>query len=157
MKAGDEGGVPRLANPAPWLVVRRLPASPRCRQTQQQQAADDDTDHHGGAEGTPSVVVSAVFNEEGNHGYNPTGRPADWPSPAEYWQPYREVLDAIYAEIWTLRDGLPTVLVASDTHDAYLGKQQEAGIESQCRAWREAWSSVEAEAAVDHGAVMVSI
>lgn len=76
---------------------------------------------------------------------------------AAYWQPYRELLDAIYTEIWTLREGLPTVLIATDIHDAYLAQQHEAGIESQCRVWREAWSSVEAEAAVDHGAAMVSI
>lgn len=76
---------------------------------------------------------------------------------AEYWQPYRQLLDAVYTEIWTLREGLPTVLIAIDTHDPYLDKQREAGIESQCTAWQEAWSSAEAQTAVENGAVMVSI
>jgi hypothetical protein len=57
-------------------VVRPLPASPRCRQPQQQQATDDDADHHDRAEGTPSVVVFAVFNEQRNHEYKPTDRSA---------------------------------------------------------------------------------
>ncbi len=62
--------------PSPLLIVRRLPASPRCRQPQHQQAADDDADHHDRAEGTPGVVVFAVFNEQRNHEYNPTDRSA---------------------------------------------------------------------------------
>ena len=79
------------------------------------------------------------------------------PTSAEYWQPYRDLLDTIYSDIWALRKGAPTVLITLDNHHTRLLEQQEAGIEAECRALYEAWQDVEAAAAADHGAVMVSI
>lgn len=79
------------------------------------------------------------------------------PTSAEDWQPYRDVLNAIYTEIWALREGTPTLLVSLDHHNEYLRQQRETGIEPECRAWYEAVSATAAEAAADHGAMMVSV
>ena len=78
-------------------------------------------------------------------------------STAEFWEPYRALLDQIYTEIWQLRGGSPTVLVAADVYDAFLSNQRSMGIEGECRAWFEAWSDVAREAAEAHGAKWVSL
>lgn len=72
------------------------------------------------------------------------------------WQAYRDVLDDIYAEIWSLRDGRPTVLRAVDLYNPVLSPWREAGIEPECTANWELWSSVEEEAALANGATFVS-
>lgn len=72
------------------------------------------------------------------------------------WQPYRDVLDDIYAEIWSLRDGQPTVLRAVDIYNPVISPWREAGIEPECTANWELWSSVEQDAAEANGATFVS-
>ena len=74
----------------------------------------------------------------------------------EDWQPYREVLDEIYTEIWSLREGQPTVLRAVDLYVPVLAPWRQAGIEAECTANWEVWSGVIREAAKAHGATMVS-
>lgn len=76
---------------------------------------------------------------------------------AEFWEPYRVLLDQIYTEIWRLREGTPTVLVAGDVYDGYLANQRSVGVEEECRAWFEAWSDAARETAEAHGAKWVSI
>ena len=74
----------------------------------------------------------------------------------EYWEPYRTLLDDLYTEIWALRDGAPTVLLTVDYHQPYYGRNVEAGIEAECRAWLEALSGVAREVGEAHGATFVS-
>ncbi len=76
---------------------------------------------------------------------------------ADYWQPYRDSLDTIYAKIWELRGASPTMIIALDLHNSYLGGQRQAGIDEQCRTWLEAWSQATEEAAAENGALMVSV
>ena len=75
----------------------------------------------------------------------------------EFWEPYRALLDQIYDEIWRLREGTPTVLVAADVYDGFLANQRSVGIEEECRAWFEAWSKATRETAEAHGAKWVSL
>ncbi len=74
----------------------------------------------------------------------------------EDWQPYRELLDEIYAEIWAIRAGAPTVLRAIDLYNPLISAWQAAGIESECTAAWESSSNVMREAAEANGATMVS-
>lgn len=78
------------------------------------------------------------------------------PQTAGDYQPYREVLDELYAEIWKLREGTPTVLRAIDLYNPVISAWREAGIEPECTEHWELWSSVIREAAESNGAVMVS-
>lgn len=73
------------------------------------------------------------------------------------WQPYRDLLQHIYDEIWQLRDGKPTVLRAVDLYSPVISAWREAGIEPECTANWELWSQVIREAAEANGATMVSI
>lgn len=79
------------------------------------------------------------------------------PTTPEYWQPYTDLLDAIYTEIWSLREGTPTVLIGPDLHSRFLKRQREAGIDAECLAWYEAWSAVVRETAEENGAVYVPL
>ena len=79
------------------------------------------------------------------------------PTTAEYWQPYTDLLDDIYTEIWKLREGTPTVLIAPDLHNRFLARQRDAGIDAECVAWTEAWSAVVRDAAERNGAAFVSL
>ncbi len=77
--------------------------------------------------------------------------------PADYWDPYRQLMDDIYAEIWTLRQGLPTVLISIDFHMLDLTALREAEILEECVEWWEEWSNQIRETAAIHGSTMVSI
>lgn len=77
--------------------------------------------------------------------------------PADYWEPYRKVMDDIYAEIWSLREGRPTVLISIDFHVLDLAALRDAGIEELCIEWWAEWSDQIAETASAHGSTMVSI
>lgn len=76
---------------------------------------------------------------------------------AEYWGPYRGFLDAMYEELWALRQGAPTVLITVDLPNVYLPQQRASGIDSECSDWIDAWSAQLAEAANEHGSQFVSI
>lgn len=78
------------------------------------------------------------------------------PQTAEDYAPYREILDELYAEIWKLREGTPTVLRAVDIYNPAISAWREAGIEPECTDHWELWSGVMRDAAEANGAVMVS-
>jgi len=84
----------------------------------------------------------------------------DWEPPVvatvEDWQPYRDVLDEIYAEIWKLRDGRPLILRAHDIYNGFISSWRELGIEPECTANWEVEMEVIREAAEANGAVFVS-
>lgn len=73
------------------------------------------------------------------------------------WQPYRDVLDEIYTEIWRLREGAPTVLRAVDFINGRISSWRTAGIESECTAASESQSAAIRSAAEANGAIMVSL
>lgn len=73
----------------------------------------------------------------------------------EDWQPYRNVLDEIYAEIWKLRDE-PVVLRAVDFYNPVISDWREAGIEPERTAALEAMNRAIREAAEANGATVVS-
>ncbi len=79
------------------------------------------------------------------------------PTTPEYWQPYSDLLDDIYTEIWSLREGTPTVMISPDLQSRFLKRQREAGIDAECIAWGDAWSAVVRETAEEHGAVYVPL
>ena len=72
------------------------------------------------------------------------------------YQPYRDILDELYAEIWNLREGVPTVLRAVDLYNPVISAWEAAGIEAECTQQWELWSGVIRDAAEANGAVMVS-
>ncbi len=74
-----------------------------------------------------------------------------------YWAPYRESLNELYTEIWSLRQGLPTLLITIDMVNVWLPHQDEAGIGAECTIWWESWSAQHREAAAENGSAMVSI
>jgi hypothetical protein len=86
---------------------------------------------------------------------SPGNPPAD--RPADYWDPYRQLMEDIYSKIWTLRQGLPTVLISIDFYMLDLAALREAGIAEACVEWWEEWSNQIAETASVHGSTMVSI
>jgi hypothetical protein len=74
----------------------------------------------------------------------------------EDWQPYRDVLDEVYGEIWEARDGRPVVLRAHDIYNGFIAPWRELGIEPECTANWEVEMQVIREAAEANGAVFVS-
>ena len=71
-------------------------------------------------------------------------------------QPYRDVLDDVYTEVWELRGGEPVVLRATTTYGPAVSAYREAGVESECTAAGEEMNRVVREAAEAHGATFVS-
>jgi hypothetical protein len=118
------------------------------------------TDLVGGAE-----IIVVYGNPEGS-GYTSDMQTCVSPSTAEReppsayspedWQPYREVLNEIYDEIWAIRAGAPTVLRATDLYNPLISAWSAAGVEPECTAAWESLSNVIDEAAVANGATMVS-
>ena len=76
--------------------------------------------------------------------------------PPDYWDAYRALIDEIYDEIWLLRQGLPTLIIAIDFGPLDTAAWVEAGIEQECLTWWAAWSNQIREAATANGATMVS-
>lgn len=74
----------------------------------------------------------------------------------EDWQPYRDVLEEVYTEIWRLRAGQPTIIRTYDTPQGFLGPWKQLGIESECMANWEIVAQVLREAAEANGAGFVS-
>ncbi|MCP4306358.1 MAG: hypothetical protein GY788_16130 [bacterium] len=74
-----------------------------------------------------------------------------------YWAEYRQTLDDIYSELWTLRENQSTVIIALDLYNAKLPAQQEGGIEAECIAWFESWREQASQAAEANGAHFVSL
>lgn len=74
----------------------------------------------------------------------------------EYSAEFRAALDGVYDEIERLRDGVPTVLIGTDSYDSNYGVEQEAGIVDECREFFEWFSGVQRDIAEEHGAMWVS-
>lgn len=121
----------------------------------------------------PSVVANAEIIVVGGLGPDPGG-PGDavgavcvqpgaekrQPPPiytVADWAAYRADLDALYAEIWKLRNGAPTVLRATDHWVPVISEWRLAGIEKACTAAWESFSGVKRAAAQANGAKFVSI
>lgn len=85
--------------------------------------------------------------------------PGDAPAErsGDYWEPYLELMDEIYEEVWQLRSGRPTVLISIDFYILDIAELREAGIEEPCVAWWEEWSNQIRDIAQRHGSTMVSI
>lgn len=81
--------------------------------------------------------------------------PATW-SPAD-WTAYRGDLDKLYAEIWRLRQGTPTVMRGVDYFVGTLADWRAVGIDKGCTADFEAMSRTIRAAAEANGATMVSL
>lgn len=73
------------------------------------------------------------------------------------WAAYRADLDALYAGIWKLRNGAPTVLRATDHWVPVISEWRQAGIEKACTADWESFSGVKRAAAHANGAKFVSV
>lgn len=85
----------------------------------------------------------------------------EWEDPpvvatVEDWQPYRDVLDEVYDEIWKVREGRPVVLRAHDIYNGFVAPWRVVGIEAECTANWEVEMQVIREAAETNGAVFVS-
>jgi hypothetical protein len=74
----------------------------------------------------------------------------------EDWQPYRDVLDQVYDEIWKLRDGQPTIIRTYDIPVGYLAPWKQLGIDSECIANMMVMGQVIRDAAEANGAGFVS-
>ena len=75
----------------------------------------------------------------------------------EDWQPFRDVLDQVFDEIWTLREGKPTIIRTYDVPLGFVTPWKELGIEPECTANLEIQAQVEREAAEANGAGFVSL
>jgi hypothetical protein len=75
----------------------------------------------------------------------------------EDWQGYRDTLDQIYDEIWTLRAGQPTIIRAYGIWLPWLAQWQQMGIDRACVAGEEAVDQARQESAEAHGAIFVSM
>jgi len=80
---------------------------------------------------------------------------------AEYtgddWEQYRKELDALFAEVWRLREGLPTVVRTFDMPLGRIGVWRELGKEEACISSWETVNAVHRETADTHGVTMVSL
>jgi hypothetical protein len=85
---------------------------------------------------------------------------AEWEPPVvatvEDWQPYGDVLDEVYDEIWKAREGRPVVLLAHDIYNGFVAPWRELGIEPECTANWAVEMQVIREAAEANGALFVS-
>lgn len=105
-------------------------------------------------EASDAVLVPDEYSGEWVPGmvWEPTPKVAA----VEEWWPYRDVLNQVYAEIWKLREGQPTIIRTYDTPLGFLGPWKQLGIESECMANWEILSQVIREAAEASGAGFVS-
>lgn len=91
----------------------------------------------------------------------PSTLPPGWEPPVATtvadWQAYRDELDKVYDEIWSLREGQPTIIRAYGVHLPWLGQWRQLGIESECVAGEEAADQARRESAEAHGAIFVSM
>ncbi len=74
----------------------------------------------------------------------------------EDWQPYRDLLEEIYAEIWKIRNGEPVVLRGLDFINPAISAWRQAGIEPECTAALEAMNRAVRVAAEANAATLVS-
>lgn len=100
-----------------------------------------------------------IDDDSANCWYEASTKEPEPPAPTtdEYWAPYTALLDDIYAEIRTLRQNTPTVLIGPDLHNRQIARQRRGNVEAECRQWVEEWNAVVRDAAERNGAVYVPI
>lgn len=105
------------------------------------------------------AVDAVLWPEEYTGDWTPgtTWEPVPVVATVEDWQPYRDVLDQVYDEIWKLREDQPTILRTWDVPFGYIAAWKEIGIESECVANLEIQSQVVEEAAEANGAGFVAV
>lgn len=149
--AEEELGVPvRLM---PW----RVPSMPLVQA--KQMIADD-----------PEMVAEAEIVVVGGNpldsGIREDGIFACWPADpvqefAAYtpddWVPYTDLLQSVFDDIRTARQGQPTVLRAVDIYVPVVAKWQELGITDECTAFQESFTEAVRSAAEAAGVTMVSM
>lgn len=75
----------------------------------------------------------------------------------EDWQEYRQELEALFAEVWHLRQGLPTVLRTVDAPIGMISDWREVGKERECIAGWESNFAVLRQAAEAQGVTLVPV
>lgn len=73
------------------------------------------------------------------------------------WQEYGQELEALFAEVWHLRQGLPTVLRTVDAPIGMISEWRELGKERECIAGWESNFAVLRQAAEAQGVTLVSV
>ena len=106
-------------------------------------------------EALDAVLVPEEYTGDWTPG--PKWEPTPVVATVEDWQPYRDVLDQVYDEIWKLRDGQPTIIRTYDVPWGLVAAWKELGIEAECIANWEIKAQVEREAAEANGAGFVSL
>lgn len=72
------------------------------------------------------------------------------------WATYQADIEALYAEIWKIRDGAPVILRALDRYNPVISDWQAGGIQKQCSAGFEAMNDATKAAAEATGATFAS-
>jgi hypothetical protein len=72
-------------------------------------------------------------------------------------QPYVDALETLYAEILGVRNGEPTIVIAIDHYNPFLGGWRGAGVEAACTEVWETFSAAVEQAAADSGIRFVSM
>jgi len=73
------------------------------------------------------------------------------------WQQYRDELETLFAAVWELRRGLPTVIRTFDAPIGMISEWRELGIDAGCITGWESNSATVRAAAEVHGITMVSL
>jgi hypothetical protein len=85
------------------------------------------------------------------------GAPTDPVIPHPDWAPYRAGLDKLYARIFELRRGKPTVIRAFDLYVPVIARWRSSGIETACTQRWEGFSGAVHQAAQARGITFVSV
>lgn len=75
----------------------------------------------------------------------------------EFYEPYVENLKKIYAEIFSLRAGQPTIIRAVDLYNPVISLHQGCGTEAVCTSCWETFSAAIQQAAQEYGVPVVSV
>lgn len=75
----------------------------------------------------------------------------------ENWVPYTKLLQSVFDDIRTARQGQPTVLRAVDIYVPVVAKWEELGITDECTAFQESFTEAVRVAAEAAGVTMVSM
>lgn len=76
---------------------------------------------------------------------------------SEDFEPYKEILVAIYEEVFTLVGDRPVIIRGIDSYNPVVADQEEAGIKDDCIVAWEAWSASIGEAAAEFSVPMISM
>lgn len=85
-----------------------------------------------------------------------SGNPPDSCSPQMY-QPYTENLKAIYKEIFSLRNGEPTIIRAVDLYNPVISEHLKRNMEMECRECQETFKKAIRNAADEFNIPLVSV